>query len=217
MCRADLQMSDILRSPPEEPEEERDETDEVKPTVKMSAKMDTLIKLLGGSLARQDGKMIVFSQWTKMLDLIEPHLHANNFSFVRLDGSMTRLQRQAVISEFQEGDKVKIILMSLGAGSLGLNLTAAHQVVLVDPWWNPAVEQQAIDRVYRIGQTRDVKVYRLVTKNSIEERILVLQEKKRELHREAFSEKEKTQAVQLQNLRILIGEDEEVKEEVKQE
>jgi SWI/SNF-related matrix-associated actin-dependent regulator of chromatin subfamily A3 len=203
-------MIHILRSPTEEPADEitSEDTNET-PTPKLSAKLDTLIKLLGGSLARQeDGKLIVFSQWTKMLDLIEPHLKANDFPFSRLDGSMTRLKRQLVISEFQQGDKIKIMLMSLNAGSLGLTLTAAHQVVLVDPWWNPAVEQQAIDRVYRIGQTKDVKVYRLVVKNSIEERIMVLQEKKRELHRETFSEKEKTQAVQVQNLKVLIGENE---------
>lgn len=99
------------------------------------------------------------------------------------------------------------MLMSLKAGSLGLTLTCANHLILLDPWYNPAVEQQAIDRVYRIGQCKPVSIYRLVMRRSIEERILDLQEKKREIHRNAFKEEasSKSKQARLDSIRALIG------------
>ena len=128
----------------------------------------------------------MFSQWTSFLDLIEPELIKNGIDFVRLDGS-TR-DRGAVVEKFQDEAGPPVILSSLKAGGTGLNLTAADHVFLLDPWWNPAAEDQAADRAHRIGQTRPVTVYRLIAKDTIEEGILKLQGKKRELADIALAE-----------------------------
>jgi SNF2 family DNA or RNA helicase len=122
-------------------------------------------------------KSLVFSQWTSMLDLIEPHLAEAGIDRVRLDGS-TR-DRAGVVKAFQDPTGPPVLLASLKAGGTGLNLTAADHVFLVDPWWNPAAEDQAADRAHRIGQDKPVMVYRLVTRDTVEERILELQRKKR--------------------------------------
>jgi SNF2 family DNA or RNA helicase len=112
-----------------------------------------------------------------MLDLIEPRLREENIAFTRLDGSTT--DRAGVVDKFQADDGPPVMLISLKAGGTGLNLTAADHVFLVDPWWNPAVEDQAADRAHRIGQDKPVFVYRLVAKDTVEEGILALQERKR--------------------------------------
>lgn len=143
-----------------------------------SCKLDRLDELLV-DLVCEDHKVLVFSQWTSLLDRVEPRLDALGVSYVRLDGS-TR-DRQGVVDRFQSDDGPPVFLISLKAGGLGLNLTAADYVVHLDPWWNPAVEQQATDRAHRIGQTRPVVSYRLVASRSVEERVLALQEAKRDL------------------------------------
>jgi superfamily II DNA or RNA helicase len=122
-------------------------------------------------------KSLVFSQWTSFLDLIEPHLEKSQIPALRLDGS-TR-DRQGIVDRFQTSAGPPVLLMSLKAGGTGLNLTAADHVFLMDLWWNPAVEDQAADRAHRLGQERPVFVYRLVAKDTVEERILDLQQKKR--------------------------------------
>jgi SNF2 family DNA or RNA helicase len=136
--------------------------------------MDLLDKVLA-----EDHKALVFSQWTSLLDKIEPLLTAADIGFARLDGS-TR-DRAGVVAEFQSESGPRIMLVSLKAGGTGLKLTAADHVFLLDPWWNPAVEDQAADRAHRIGQERPVLVHRLVAEATVEERMLVLQEKKRAL------------------------------------
>jgi len=136
--------------------------------------MDTLEEVIS-----EGHKALVFSQWTSFLDLLEPELKTRGVRFVRLDGS-TR-DRGAVVTEFQENAGVSVMLLSLKAGGTGLNLTAADHVFLLDPWWNPAAEDQAADRAHRIGQDRPVLVHRLVSEDTVEERILVLQDKKRAL------------------------------------
>jgi SNF2 family DNA or RNA helicase len=144
----------------------------------ISSKVVRLLESLEEAAA--DGhKALVFSQWTSLLDLIEPHLTGAGIDFTRLDGS-TR-DRGAVVDAFQAESGPPVMLASLKAGGTGLNLTAADHVFLVDPWWNPAVEDQAADRAHRIGQDRPVMVYRLVTKDTVEEGILALQAKKRAL------------------------------------
>jgi SNF2 family DNA or RNA helicase len=145
-----------------------------------SSKVEALLEALENAAA--DGhKALVFSQWTSLLDLIEPGLRAAEIPFVRLDGR-TR-DRGAVVDRFQSqsDDSPPVMLLSLKAGGVGLNLTAADHVFLVDPWWNPATEDQAADRAHRIGQDRPVMVYRLVAMDTVEERILALQERKRAL------------------------------------
>ena len=143
-----------------------------------SSKIERLLEAL--EEAASDGhKALVFSQWTGLLDLVEPHLHNAGIRFTRLDGS-TR-DRGAVVGEFQSEAGPPVMLVSLKAGGTGLNLTAADHVFLLDPWWNPAVEDQAADRAHRIGQDRPVMVYRMVAKDTVEERIFALQSKKRAL------------------------------------
>jgi superfamily II DNA or RNA helicase len=143
-----------------------------------SSKVERLIEAL--SEAAADGhKALVFSQWTRLLDLIEPHLDAEGIRFTRLDGSTK--DRGAVVNAFQAEGGPEVMLVSLKAGGTGLNLTAADHVFLVDPWWNPAVEEQAADRAHRIGQERPVMVYRMVARDTVEERILTLKERKRNI------------------------------------
>ena len=143
-----------------------------------SSKISVLMEVLDEA-ASEGHKALVFSQWTSLLDLVEPHLEASELPFIRLDGS-TR-DRQAVVDEFQSDDGPPVMLISLRAGGTGLNLTAADHVFLLDPWWNPAVEDQAADRAHRIGQERPVLVHRLVAEGTVEERILALQDAKRAL------------------------------------
>jgi SNF2 family DNA or RNA helicase len=143
-----------------------------------SSKLERLMDALDDVVA--DGhRALVFSQWTSLLDLIEPHLHAAGTKFVRLDGST--VDRGGVVAEFQDEAGPPVMLLSLKAGGTGLNQTAADHEFLLDPWWNPAVEDQAIDRVHRIGQTNTVFVYRMVTAGTIEERIHALKVEKKQL------------------------------------
>jgi superfamily II DNA or RNA helicase len=143
-----------------------------------SSKLETLLRVLETALA-EGHKALVFSQWTSLLDLAEPLLTEAGMAFCRLDGS-TR-DRGAVVDQFQDPGGPPVMLLSLKAGGTGLNLTAADHVFLLDPWWNPAVEDQAADRAHRIGQDRPVLVQRLVAAETVEERMLELQDKKRAL------------------------------------
>jgi superfamily II DNA or RNA helicase len=146
-------------------------------TAETSAKVERLRESLETVLA-EGHKALVFSQWTSLLDLIEPHLRRAAIEFVRLDGST--VDRAGVVAQFQDVTTgPPVLLISLKAGGTGLNLTAADHVFLMDPWWNPAVEDQAADRAHRIGQDRPVLVYRLVAEETVEERILLLQDAKR--------------------------------------
>jgi SNF2 family DNA or RNA helicase len=154
-------------------------------TAESSSKVEAVVEAAADAAA--DGhKVLVFSQWTSFLDLIEPHLFEASIPFTRLDGA-TR-DRSAVVAEFQADEGPPVMLVSLKAGGTGLNLTAADHVFLLDPWWNPAVEDQAADRAHRIGQERPVMVYRMVAKDTVEERILALQEKKRAIADVALGE-----------------------------
>ena len=122
-------------------------------------------------------RILVFSQFTRMLRLIEAELAALGIAWLSLTGDTPAAQRGARVAQFQQG-QTPVFLVSLKAGGVGLNLTAADTVIHIDPWWNPAVEQQASARAHRIGQTRPVTVYRLVVAGSIEERLLALQARK---------------------------------------
>ncbi|KAH7568967.1 hypothetical protein ACOSQ2_012429 [Xanthoceras sorbifolium] len=135
-------------------------------------------------------KAIVFSQWTKMLDLLEACLKDSSIQFRRLDGTMSVVARDKAVKDFNTLPEVSVMIMSLKAASLGLNMVAACRVLLLDLWWNPTTEDQAIDRAHRIGQTRPVTVLRLTVKDTVEDRILALQQKKREMVASAFGEDE---------------------------
>lgn len=124
-------------------------------------------------------KCVVFSQFTSFLSLIEPALTRAAIPFLRLDGSMAQKARAAVLTEFSTSKEGVVLLLSLRAGGVGLNLTMAKRVYMMDPWWSFAVESQAIDRVHRMGQTDEVKVYRFIVKESIEEKMLKIQDRKK--------------------------------------
>ncbi|WP_454293278.1 DEAD/DEAH box helicase [Salana multivorans] len=142
-----------------------------------SSKLDVLLPLLQEAAA-EGHRVLVFSQFTRYLRLIAQRLEAEGLGYAYLDGATTR--RSAVIQGFADGDD-PVFLISLKAGGVGLNLTMADYAILADPWWNPAAEAQAVDRAHRIGQERPVMVYRLVASNTIEERVMALQEAKRAL------------------------------------
>ncbi len=145
-----------------------------------SSKVVTLIQHLRDlRRERPQIKSVVFSQFTSFMSLIEPALAKANMRCLRLDGTLSQKARSAVLNEFRESDKFTILLISLRAGGVGLNLTQAKRVYMMDPWWSFAVEAQAIDRVHRMGQDEEVKVYRFITKDTVEERMLQVQDRKK--------------------------------------
>lgn len=140
-----------------------------------SAKLEILISNLD-EITSEGHKVLVFSFFTGMLDLISDELRQRKIGYVKLTGQSQN--REGLVNEFKENDNKKVFLVSLKAGGFGLNLTEASYVFLVDPWWNPAVEQQAIDRTHRIGQSKQVFAYKLICRETIEEKILKIQERK---------------------------------------
>ena len=144
--------------------------------IKDSAKMDYLVELLD-TLISEGRKVLIFSQFTSMLDLIELHLQKRNFSYLKLTGESAATSRQEMVNVFQKG-KTDVFMISLKAGGTGLTLTAADSVIHFDPWWNPAAENQATDRAYRIGQDKPVFVHKLLCKDTVEQRIQELQTSK---------------------------------------
>jgi SNF2 family DNA or RNA helicase len=143
-----------------------------------SAKLDALLPRLI-EVVDEGHKALVFSQFTTFLGILRTRLDAQGLVYEYLDGR-TR-DRAAPVKRFQNDPDCRLFLVSLKAGGLGLNLTAAEYVFLLDPWWNPAVEVQAIDRTHRIGQTRPVFAYRLIARDTVEEKVLALQDGKRAL------------------------------------
>jgi len=151
-----------------------------------SVKFDHLKGMLEDILA-EGHKVLVFSQFVKVLSILKTYFQSQDIKYSYLDGSVPLKSRQLAIETFQEDKEKGIFLLSLKAGGVALNLTAADYVIIFDPWWNPAVEAQAIDRSHRIGQTRKVIVYRMVVKDSIEEKMLLLQEQKKKLVEQLIS------------------------------
>lgn len=145
----------------------------------VAAKTDACIELIQGAI-EGGHRMLVFSQFTSMLDILKERLSQEKIRYFEITGSTTKEKRKALVQEFNEGD-VPVFLISLKAGGVGLNLTGADIVIHFDPWWNVAAQNQATDRAHRIGQTKKVTVYKLIAKNTIEEKILQMQEKKKAL------------------------------------
>jgi superfamily II DNA or RNA helicase len=166
-----------------------------------SSKLDLLLEQLVQAAA-EGHRALVFSQWTNLLDLAEPHLRAAKLDFVRLDG--TTEDRGAVVKQFQAEDGPPVMLVSLKAGGTGLTLTAADHVFLLDPWWNPAVEDQAADRAHRIGQQRPVFVHRLVAEKTVEEKILGMQAEKRAVATAALEGADKATSLTRDDLLALL-------------
>lgn len=151
-----------------------------------SVKLDELSREITENVGNH--KVLVFSQFLGMLALIRQKLTSENIKHVYFDGSSSSTEREKAIHEFQNNEDCRVFLISLKAGGIGLNLTAADYVYIVDPWWNPAVEQQAIDRTHRIGQTKNIFAYRLICKDTLEEKMLLLQERKRALAADLVSD-----------------------------
>jgi SNF2 family DNA or RNA helicase len=169
-----------------------------------SAKVDFLVEQLP-ELVAESHSALVFSQFTGFLDILRAQLDAVGLSYSYLDGSLSRHQRDAAIRSFRSGAN-QVFLISLKAGGFGLNLTEADYCFVCDPWWNPAAEAQAIDRTHRIGQTRPVTVYRLVSQGTIEEKVVALQERKRGLFTAVVDEGEVFgSAITASDVRELFG------------
>ena len=151
-----------------------------------SIKLDELTREITENIGEH--KALIFSQFLGMLALIREKLKENNIVYEYFDGSTSPIERERAIQNFQNNDECRVFLISLKAGGVGLNLTAADYVYIVDPWWNPAVEQQAIDRTHRIGQTKNIFAYRMICKDTIEDKILQLQERKRILAKELIAD-----------------------------
>ena len=155
-----------------------------------SGKIEKVLEILQATQDRNEGeKTIIFSQFTSLLDLLEVPIYRKEWGYKRYDGSMSSNARNEAVIEFSDKPACKIMLVSLKAGNSGLNLVAASQVIIFDPFWNPYIEEQAIDRAHRIGQMRPVQVHRILVPQTVEDRILALQEKKRALIEGALDEK----------------------------
>ena len=152
-----------------------------------SGKLEDVLQKLE-TVIEEGHKVLIFSQFVKHLDLFREHLDRSSCAYAYLDGSTT--DRQAQVELFQNNEAIKIFLISMKAGGLGLNLTAADYVFILDPWWNPAIEAQAVDRAHRIGQVNTVFTYKFITKNTVEEKILALQNNKKRLANELITTEE---------------------------
>ncbi|WHI45600.1 C-terminal helicase domain-containing protein [Microbulbifer sp. VAAF005] len=159
--------------------------------VKQSAKLEALMDILP-EMVEEGRKILVFSQFTEMLGKIETALEEQAIPYVKLTGRTRK--RQEAIDAFQKGD-IPVFLISLKAGGVGLNLTAADTVIHYDPWWNPAVENQATDRAYRIGQDKPVFVYKFICENTVEEKIIDMQAHKQALADAIYSKDGKSAAL----------------------
>ncbi|KAL8814497.1 MAG: hypothetical protein Q9223_006283 [Gallowayella weberi] len=161
----------------------------VRKTWESSAKIERTMEILRATNDRKEGeKTIIFSQFTSLLDLLEVPIFDQGWKYQRYDGSMSANARNDAVLEFSDKPDCKLMLVSLRAGNAGLNLVAASQVIIMDPFWNPYVEEQAIDRAHRIGQQRPVQVHRILVPGTVEDRILALQEEKRATIENALDE-----------------------------
>ncbi|KAG8367813.1 hypothetical protein BUALT_Bualt16G0111700 [Buddleja alternifolia] len=209
LYRQALQESDLFKTPPESSGTSPSKGSSSKERLEASQRITLLIYLRRSRDENPSTKSIIFSQFGEMLLLLEEPLKEAGFKVVRLDGLMDAKRRGRVIKEFGDlgAGGPTILLASLKASNAGINLTAASRVYLMEPWWNPAVEEQAMDRVHRIGQKDDVKIVRLIARNSIEERILQLQKKKRVLAKKVFVRKgsKDQREINRDDLRVLMN------------
>lgn len=187
MCRAVLADNDCLVHPAEE----ENVDDETIDTDTKSSKTEALMSILTASRRDPLSKVVIFSQWTSFLSIIQHQLTETGMQFARIDGTMSASDRDKAMTALETDPNCRILLASLSVCSVGLNLVAADTVILADSWWAPAIEDQAVDRVHRLGQTRPCTVWRLIMEDSIEERVLSIQAEKRLLVGKAFQEKAK--------------------------
>ncbi|KAJ4828299.1 DNA repair protein rad5b [Turnera subulata] len=197
ICRIQLKKTDLITCPTGG----KFRVD-VEKNWKESSKVSKLLECLK-RIRSLGEKSIVFSQWTSFLDLLEIPLRRGGIGFLRFDGSLAQKQRERVLREFNETKEKTVLLMSLKAGGVGLNLTAASNVFLMDPWWNPAVEEQAIMRIHRIGQKRTVSVRRFIVKDTVEERMQQVQARKQRMIAGALTDEE-VRSARIEELKMLF-------------
>ncbi|KAI1817848.1 hypothetical protein GGS20DRAFT_531056 [Poronia punctata] len=187
MCRQELAAGDLLepRSSDDEASGDADEDPD-----RRSSKTDQLEMLVEKHLRDPKSKVVIFSQWTSFLNIIEAIFREKNIKCARLEGKMTTQKRDEAVERLNNDPDTKIMLASLHAAGVGVNLTAADTVILTDCWWAPAIEDQAVDRVHRIGQKRPVSVYKLLVEGSVEYRVLDIQSQKRKLVALAFQDED---------------------------
>ncbi|KAK9979436.1 hypothetical protein ABG768_012867 [Culter alburnus] len=188
LCRAQIKTKELVEYPGEEVEAHSATGENWRSSSKVDALMSNLLKLRNED---PTVKSLVVSQFTRFLDLLEVPLREYGFSFTRLDGSMNQKTRAKAIQDFQDSSSGSptIMLLSLKAGGVGINLTAASHVFMMDPAWNPAAEDQCVDRCHRLGQSRDVVITKFIVKDSVEENMVKIQKKKQELVEKAFGVK----------------------------
>ncbi|CAA7027711.1 unnamed protein product [Microthlaspi erraticum] len=197
VCRKTVSKQELITAPTES----RFQVDVEKNWVE-SSKITALLQELEG-LRSSGSKSILFSQWTAFLDLLQIPLSRNNISFLRLDGTLNQQQREKVLKEFSEDGNILVLLMSLKAGGVGINLTAASNAFVMDPWWNPAVEEQAVMRIHRIGQTKKVNIRRFIVKGTVEERMEAVQARKQRMIAGALTDQE-VRSARLEELKMLF-------------
>ncbi|KAK7344595.1 hypothetical protein VNO77_14384 [Canavalia gladiata] len=199
ICRQSLNKNDLITCPSENPFKV-----DVKNNLTESSKVSKLLDFLQQiQKSSSDAKSIVFSQWTSFFDLLENPLRRRGIDYLRFDGKLSQKQREKVLYEFNETREKRVLLMSLRAGGVGLNLTAASNVFIMDPWWNPAVEEQAIMRIHRIGQKRKVVVRRLIVKGTVEDRLQQVQARKQRMISGALTDDE-VRTARIQDLKMLF-------------
>ncbi|XP_057474411.1 DNA repair protein RAD5A [Actinidia eriantha] len=197
VCRKTVSRQDLITAPTKS----RFQIDVEKNWVE-SSKVAALLKEL--EILRSSGsKSIVFSQWTAFLDLLQIPLSRSSIPFLRLDGTLNQLQREKVIKQFSEESDILVLLMSLKAGGVGINLTAASNAFVLDPWWNPAVEEQAVMRIHRIGQTKKVMIKRFIVKGTVEERMEAVQARKQRMISGALTDQE-VRTARIEELKMLF-------------
>ncbi len=170
-----------------------------------SSKLDLMEKIALEEI-KKGNRILIFSQFVKALSKIEDKLNENNIKYLYIDGQTKSEDRVNIANEFNNDESIKVCVISLKAGGTGLNLTGANIVIHLDPWWNYSKEAQASDRVYRIGQTKDVKVYKLISKGTVEENVIYLQNKKKELAQEILSDSDKMTKLTKEDLMFLLNE-----------
>lgn len=165
------------------------------------ARLDQLlVELKAGS-----HRVLIYNQMTRMIDLMEEYLQFRNYTYLRLDGSSKLADRRDMVADWQSRPDIFVFLLSTRAGGLGINLTAADTVIFYDSDWNPTVDQQAMDRAHRLGQTKQVTVYRLITRGTIEERIVQRAKQKDEIHRVVIAGGEFRQTAQEMKPREIVS------------
>merc|ERR1712025_1482461 len=211
LCREVVEKKDLLEAGQDDDADTGDRLTDMEDIVvevsssKINAAMKEMIRIRRD---HPEDKVIVVSQFTSFLSILQPLLREQNFSLTRLDGTMSHIVRSEVVTAFQSDHprSPKVLLLSLRAGGVGLNLTAANHLLLLDPAWNPSTEDQCFDRIHRLGQTKDVNIVKFIMRDSIESKMLDIQEKKKDLISGAFRRTDaQRRAQRVQDIRALFG------------